>query len=816
MVPAFKLDMTSLLVSTLFVVPLFVKGPWAILVGIAIGLVLKVAPTEVDVPPLFFRPYVAMTVGVTLLFGLVTVAYKDPKGLIYFDAANPLWSLLIVVSPIILALIWALVRSFSREGALLIPAFKLDLGSLLGAAVILSPLFFKGIWVSVFIVLFSLALVLSPMEVDVPPLMLQPYAVMSGLIGVLSALFLTFAKGPVGSAFFISCNPLVLLLSILIATTLSILWILAYPFNKEEFEITPPTKVDLVSLFVTSAFLSPLVFKGLWPLFILLFLFMVIDLLPKLLEGRIVIPQICIGPWVRPLLTAVLLVVAFSLLLLGVAKGPIVSGFVIGDNPFILLFTVVATLMLLTLWALLLLPSEAGLVVKSKLPIPELKIDIGPKVAALLFLSPLFLRGFWAPIVMSVLFFALCVLPAEFRTFKSEAKPTPIVSLLAIALLWMLLNGATGLIASQQSLALLRLALVLVLICMLTIMLFVTYRGVIINTEVIKTPAITFEITPLIIFMVGLSAIFFKLIWFIPLFISLSMATFLLPSTLTLPPLEMKPYTLTAILTISVPLLLNGVKVALLGGLFILSLKLLALLELSKHTKGSKELFLKNELYALPYEGVQNPGLFLVHTNLGLLFPLGKWSRAVGTLSGALKQASLFSLSAAHLFYQRAWFDKKYRGSRRRIRKVFEVPSRARRYLYLNIKWEVGHSLAWMGVPIKQHPQFKPGNTFGGLAFIKVSRVLGKLLSMLGLGGVVLPIRGSLLRVFGLIKDLWNDRPSATQSFVNNFQPEAPTYKVRGFTVGPIQKRRHLVNLASDMEVFASRGSSLLVFMFLI
>ena len=54
------------------------------------------------------------------------------------------------------------------------------------------------------------------------------------------------------------------------------------------------------------------------------------------------------------------------------------------------------------------------------------------------------------------------------------------------------------------------------------------------------------------------------------------------------------------------------------------------------------------------------------------------------------------------------------------------------------------------------------------------------------------------------------------QSFVDTFQPEAPAYFRKGFRMVPPARRRRLVNLISDMEIFAGQGSSLLVFVFLI
>lgn len=67
-----------------------------------------------------------------------------------------------------------------------------------------------------------------------------------------------------------------------------------------------------------------------------------------------------------------------------------------------------------------------------------------------------------------------------------------------------------------------------------------------------------------------------------------------------------------------------------------------------------------------------------------------------------------------------------------------------------------------------------------------------------------------------LIKRLWDERPSAMQSFVDTFQPDAPAYFRKGFRLVPPSRRRRLVNLVSDMEIFAGRGGSLLIFIFLI
>lgn len=88
-VPAFKLDLSSLIVTLLCFVPLVVKGPWAILVAIALCLAFKVAPTEVDVPPIFFKPYLVVMAIVAVLIAMVGWGYQDPKGVIYLGSASP-------------------------------------------------------------------------------------------------------------------------------------------------------------------------------------------------------------------------------------------------------------------------------------------------------------------------------------------------------------------------------------------------------------------------------------------------------------------------------------------------------------------------------------------------------------------------------------------------------------------------------------------------------------------------------------------------------------------------------------------------------
>ena len=103
-----------------------------------------------------------------------------------------------------------------------------------------------------------------------------------------------------------------------------------------------------------------------------------------------------------------------------------------------------------------------------------------------------------------------------------------------------------------------------------------------------------------------------------------------------------------------------------------------------------------------------------------------------------------------------------------------------------------------------------------GLVLRKASRLVGYTIHLFRLESSVRVVQGLVVYAIRIVKRLWNDRPSAIHGFVDLFQPEAPVYVRGGYTITPPARRPRLVNLISDMEVFASRGSSLLVFMFLI
>lgn len=103
-----------------------------------------------------------------------------------------------------------------------------------------------------------------------------------------------------------------------------------------------------------------------------------------------------------------------------------------------------------------------------------------------------------------------------------------------------------------------------------------------------------------------------------------------------------------------------------------------------------------------------------------------------------------------------------------------------------------------------------------GQPILKLFKLATTTIGMLGLDNRTLKLRSYLAIFFSHLKKAWANRPSLAHSFIHYFQPEAPMYRRGGLLIKPLSKRPRLVNLASDMEVFASQGSSLLVFMFLV
>lgn len=280
-------------------------------------------------------------------------------------------------------------------------------------------------------------------------------------------------------------------------------------------------------------------------------------------------------------------------------------------------------------------------------------------------------------------------------------------------------------------------------------------------------------------------------------------------------------YLVAGLFMAAVPLFFNGFKPMLFGMLATILLKILAAYELSPHAGGQKGDYLVNELGHLNFDGdgdsweTKEVGC-LELLNLGGFFPLMRWGRFIGPFVANVATRLVAEAASFQLFYQGLWYNRKYRRTRKGVRRLLETPIRLRRYWYLTCRWEIRAELAWFGVPFRQYPQFKCGNTFLGLAIRKSTQLMSYCISIFKLEPYVAVAKSLAAYAIKTTKSLWNDRPSAIQGFVGFFQPEAPVYIRGGYTITPPSRRPRLVNLVSDMEVFASRGSSLLVFMFLI
>lgn len=148
-------------------------------------------------------------------------------------------------------------------------------------------------------------------------------------------------------------------------------------------------------------------------------------------------------------------------------------------------------------------------------------------------------------------------------------------------------------------------------------------------------------------------------------------------------------YVAAGLLVAVVPLFFNGLRPMVLGVLAILTLKTLAAYELSLHTKGLSGDYLIGELGHLNLDGRSRKakeGGCLALLNLGGLFPLARWGRYIGpSVSGASRRLTVAAV-AFQLFYQGLWYNKKYRRTRKKIRRCLESPIRLRRYWYLNVR----------------------------------------------------------------------------------------------------------------------------------
>lgn len=199
------------------------------------------------------------------------------------------------------------------------------------------------------------------------------------------------------------------------------------------------------------------------------------------------------------------------------------------------------------------------------------------------------------------------------------------------------------------------------------------------------------------------------------------------------------------------------------------------------------------------------------------LFALSPNQEAILTLYAALlKKYVVGALLSWHRFYQDLWFSKKHRRVRRLVKDLFSRPLKLRRYWFLTLGLSLRFEAAWLGLPFRQHPQFTMTNTFLGPLKRKCRATLLALLRFLKPGILGDGPRPLLTQACKFLNSPLPQSPSAIGLFVDTFQPEAPIYFRNGFCMVPPSRRRRLVNLVSDMEIFAGRGSSLLVFIFLI
>lgn len=123
--------------------------------------------------------------------------------------------------------------------------------------------------------------------------------------------------------------------------------------------------------------------------------------------------------------------------------------------------------------------------------------------------------------------------------------------------------------------------------------------------------------------------------------------------------------------------------------------------------------------------------------------------------------------------------------------------------------------MSWLGALPGRSPRYRLSNTLFGPLIATCGRVGSFVLAFSGcerLLSTIVEKAGSCARFTALA---WSERPSPLSSLMEVLRPEAPITRKQGYSVVPPRSRR-LINLFSDMEVFASRGSGLLVFMFLI
>lgn len=178
-------------------------------------------------------------------------------------------------------------------------------------------------------------------------------------------------------------------------------------------------------------------------------------------------------------------------------------------------------------------------------------------------------------------------------------------------------------------------------------------------------------------------------------------------------------YVVAGLFMAAVPLFFNGFRAMLFGMLAILILKFLAAYELSLHTKDLKNDYLEDELGHLNLDADSwetQEGSCLTLLNLGGFFPLARWGRFIRPFVLNAARRLIVAARELQLFYQGLWFNRKYRRTRKKIRRFFEAPIRLRRSWYLTFRWEIRAELAWLGATFRQYPQFKWRKTFLGAA----------------------------------------------------------------------------------------------------
>lgn len=209
----------------------------------------------------------------------------------------------------------------------------------------------------------------------------------------------------------------------------------------------------------------------------------------------------------------------------------------------------------------------------------------------------------------------------------------------------------------------------------------------------------------------------------------------------------------------------------------------------------------------------------LLVAELCSFLPICSLAHLVGRFLEGLKPALGRGLGSLRGFYTKLWYSRRYKKNRRDLRRFWGAPKRVKRAFYLGMKfaalpacWGVNQKI-WLNLRC----------TKGGGA---LAPRLGKLYKSIRLGfaslraGAVLCSIYGALRVVGLtLKGLviycWSLRPSTFRAVSLIFRPR-PLFEERSEAAVRESPRSRLVNFISEMEAFGSKGSSLLVVVFLL